>query len=91
MVRSEISCQRRTRCWRLDDGHQAVDAHLEVVATAGEVVDDADLMAPSGQVQRRRPTEVAVTTEDQNVHVVSSSRSGTVPLNPGQSPSTAQT
>ena len=42
------------------DGHEAVDAHLAVVLAAHEVVDDGDLMAPGGQVQGRRPSEVPV-------------------------------
>ena len=65
------------------DRDQGVDPHLEVVAPSGEVVDDTDTVAPSGQVESGGPTQVAVTTEYQNIHVLSPSRSNmTVPSPP---------
>ncbi len=50
------------------DRHQAVDAHLEVVAAAGEVVEHGDVVADLGQMQGRRPAEVAVAAENQDFH-----------------------
>ena len=67
-------------------GTRTVDAHLEVVAAAGEVVDDADTMAPSRQVEGGGPTQIAVATENQNVHVVSPSRSGKPSAHPSLTP-----
>ncbi len=57
------------------DGDEAVDPHLEVVATTGEVVHDAHTVTTSGQVERRGPTQIAVPPEYQNIHVSSPSRS----------------
>jgi hypothetical protein len=57
------------------DGHQGVHAHFEVVAPAGEIVHDPYTMALSGKVERSGPTQVAVTTEYQNVHLFVSSSS----------------
>ncbi len=59
-----------------DDGHQAVDAHFEVVAAPGKVVDHSDPVPSAGQIQRSRPTQIAVAAQDQNVHVLSPSRFG---------------
>ena len=56
---------------QLCDRDERVDAHLEVVHAPRAVVDDADLVALVGQVQGRRPPEVAVSTEDEDAHEVS--------------------
>jgi hypothetical protein len=50
------------------DRHQALDPELLVVATAGEVVDNADLVAGRRQVQCCGPAEIAVRPEDQDPH-----------------------
>jgi hypothetical protein len=55
------------------DGDQRVDTHLEVIAPAGEVVDDAYPVALAGQVESGRPTQVAISSEYQDVHAVSPS------------------
>jgi hypothetical protein len=51
-----------------DDGDQALHAHLQVVAAAGEVVHDADPVTPSGQVEGRRPPQIAISSKYQDVH-----------------------
>ena len=50
------------------DRHQAVDPHLAVVFTAHEVVDDRDLVSQGRQVQSCRPAEIAVSSENQDLH-----------------------
>ena len=52
-------------------GTRRVDAHLEVVLAAGEVVDDAHVVATARQVQRRRPTEIAIAPEYEDPHACS--------------------
>jgi len=46
-----------------DDGHQAVDAHLQVVPPASKIVEHAHLMASSGEVEPGGPTQITVATE----------------------------
>ena len=50
------------------DGDQRVDPHLQVVAPAGEVVDDADVVAPAREVQRRGPAQVTIAPQNQDPH-----------------------
>jgi len=42
------------------DRQQRLDAFLEFPLPLGEVVDDGDLIAASGEMQRGRPPEIAV-------------------------------
>jgi hypothetical protein len=56
------------------DGHQALQAQLVVVGTAGEVVQHGNIVAPVREVQRSRPAEVTVTAENENPHRVASCR-----------------
>ena len=51
------------------DGRQAVGATLGVTRPPGEVVDDEHVVATPREVHRGRPTEVPVTTQDQDSHV----------------------
>src|ERR1019366_8792076 len=53
---------------QLGNGDERVDSHLVVVLAAREVVHDAHLVALVGQVQGGRPTEVAVSSEDEDAH-----------------------
>ncbi len=50
------------------DGHQAVDSHLAVVLAPHEVVDDRDVEATGRKVQGGGPAEVAIASENQNLH-----------------------
>ena len=42
------------------DGGEGVEAELEVILAAHQVVEDANLIPPRAQVQRRRPAAVPV-------------------------------
>ena len=50
------------------DRHQAVHTHFEVVLPAHQIVDDGDLVPESRQMQSRGPTEITVSSENQNLH-----------------------
>ena len=50
------------------DGHQAVHTHFAVVLPAHQIVDDGDLMPEGRQMQGRGPTEITVSSENQNLH-----------------------
>ncbi len=43
------------------DRHEALDAHLLVIAAPGEVVGDGDVVPRGGEVEGRRPSQVPVT------------------------------
>ena len=50
----------------LGDGDEAVHTHLVVVLTTNEIVDHTDVMSTTRQVQRRRPSQIPVTTEHED-------------------------
>ena len=50
----------------LADGDEAVHPHLVVVLAPGEVVDHPHVMSATREVQRRRPSQVPVTTEHED-------------------------
>ena len=50
----------------LADGDEAVHPHLVVVLPANEIVDHTDVMSTTRQVQRRRPSQIPVTTEHED-------------------------
>ena len=50
------------------DRHEALDLELVVVATADQAVAHGDVMTAGRKMQRRRPTEEAVTAEYEDAH-----------------------
>ena len=51
---------------KLADGNEAVHPHLVVVLPANEIVDHTHVVSPTRQVQRRRPSQIPVTTEHED-------------------------
>ena len=54
-------------CQRLDR-RQALRAHLEVPLPANEIIDDSHRVSLPGQVERRGPTTITVTTQNADFH-----------------------